>query len=303
MKPYQRRRAKMISLPNMQGIASDDHKVPTQEPFPSTDSTITECFVEPETSGFDVASERKLEDLHPSKFNLAYDLNLHTWLKKEDYMETIETFSALESTKTELELGRIAGNPITLNLLRSILNRKALLNDEAINSFLQCLQKAFPTVKVASSFYYSSKMTRRKELTENHKMILIPVNTGNHWILACTHLSQKTIVIFDSLSSLKISDYKPRLQAVLRDIYGIEDAQSWGADLSQEKRMQQDNTSCGAFICMYAFLLARHGLYCEHPNLNEKVVEATEDKARSFRDVIAWTIMLEIKIKDHMINK
>ncbi|KAJ3125332.1 hypothetical protein HK100_010858 [Physocladia obscura] len=116
------------------------------------------------------------------------------------------------SAKAQLPISQISNNPITPDLLLSLINPKSWLSDEIINAFMASLQLSCPKTKFFNTFFYS--LLTNKQQSKNNDgynydgvkrwtkkqttagifefdRVVIPINKGNvHWCMAFIFFKQ-----------------------------------------------------------------------------------------------------------------
>ena len=149
------------------------------------------------------------------------------------------------------------------------------LSGSIITSFIQChtvqlcttLSDDFYTYLVCPQYRFNAIQNFMVSWTMDtfQRDILIPIHVnGNHWILAILSLRLRTIIIADG--------YRHRYPIIEQNLLRwysdacssfniICDVQSWtiisGQNLPSSLPSQTDTTSCGVFVCMFAYYWLR----------------------------------------------
>ena len=95
-------------------------------------------------------------------------------------------------------------------------------------------------------------------------MIFIPihyVSPSKHWCLVSIDVKKKTISYYDSTAGIDhvaINNIQNYLEAEYRSYNnGMEDPEKWSVVYPTNFPLQNDDTECGVFVCMYAEHLSR----------------------------------------------
>ncbi|KAI9342596.1 hypothetical protein BDR26DRAFT_859226 [Obelidium mucronatum] len=201
------------------------------------------------------------------------------------------------------------------------------LSDETINAFMAALQLAHPHIKFFNTFFYSvlcGSAGRRSREGYNYEgvrrwtkkqtrsgifefeSVVIPINKGNsHWCFAVICFKESRISFMDSLAGSTTFAKKvlQNLKRYLCDewqekvvsnqqqitLSNIRDIDSF--ELIEKVSgcpQQSDGSSCGVFVCYFAYCIARGEDVSRLP-FNQK-------EADCFRKGIAYTLTLPLLI-------
>ncbi|KAJ3065268.1 hypothetical protein HDU98_011346 [Podochytrium sp. JEL0797] len=224
-----------------------------------------------------------------------------TTLTKPSESETLQSrIKATFAQTSQSPLTEISSNPVTPELITSMIRPTTWLSDEAINAYIAALQIAFPRIKFFNTFFYSL-LGSNKRVKEGYdyesvrrwtkrqtkagifefERIAIPINKGNtHWCFAFICLRTFKITFLDSLpgSTVYANRVLSHLKRYLQDewlhkvipsktqpppnIPAIETFELVNRVPGCPK--QTDGNSCGVFVCYFAFCVARGENVCEH---------------------------------------
>lgn len=96
-----------------------------------------------------------------------------------------------------------------------------------------------------------------KALPRDHLEALVPLNTGDHWVLAQTKFGARTVYVYDSMSSARQGAVPASTQELIHSflvrLFG-ENPAHWQVALCASPQ-QDDHSSCGVFSIATAFYL------------------------------------------------
>lgn len=144
--------------------------------------------------------------------------------------------------------------------VRELMNREWEIERQQLNFEIwslsdyeleQLLTTTFQEIYQGSSVYLSHPTLWQFvcDLYSNnfdYDMLLIPINTSNHWVLLCIVNTIQTVVYIDSLGNELSDEHLTSLPALLVDTYTI---------CSKREIVQYDGNSCGIWVNVFARLM------------------------------------------------
>ena len=134
------------------------------------------------------------------------------------------------------------------------------LYDEIVNSYLFLLELKFSHVLCCGSVETravaagkSMKFLWKKKQFFNKELVFVPYNpSGVHFLLIVLNVLQGTIMLLDPMLENNTSDIELVKEIGIKLLKNQFTLQNVTVILANEHSLQEDGSSCGAYVCYYA---------------------------------------------------
>ncbi|KAF1382278.1 hypothetical protein PFLUV_G00142060 [Perca fluviatilis] len=235
----------------------------------SIERSVTAAY-HPQTNGLD---EKTNDNIKRALKKLVND-------QQDDWDQYLDAIQKLWSSKDTGQVEAVVGPYKIYDTSFRTLSGHGWLSDEIIDAYLHCIMKlakipvhCLDAVLGSSVFHRGQFRVVQKMKLPTASTWICPVNVGGHWILVIVKMDEKSLLVIDPLGNENM--YQRKILWNWRNFWKTRNVSEGPWTIQTAKHnLQQDGSSCGVLILMFAELILQGRSICVAQTDTEEVLAA-----------------------------